>query len=552
MLADGGAHRVRVQVGALLGDDGRHHLLAPVVAAQPDDGRVRDPVDPAQRVLHLRRVHVEPARDDQLLDPVDDGDEAVLGHLHHVAGPEPAAREQHGRGLLGPLPVAGEDLRAADQQLARAAGRDVGAGVVGVDDAHLGRGERQAHRAGAPVAGDGVAQRDGRGLGHPVALDEQPAAHLLPGPDHVRGQGHRPGDAVADGGEVDPALPGGLGQARVHRRDGRQERGRAAADRGQHLVDVEAGEQHERRADLHGEGQAEREAVGVEQGQDPVDGLLAVAQAGHPRPPLRRVGAQVAVAQHRALGRARGAAGVLQQRRVLGRGPGRRRRQRPGGADQVVPVQGVGGGGGHGRPGGARRADGQAEREPLEPGQRGRHVDRDHRADRGVRDALLDGRGGDVPHHGDARAGVGELVGELGPRVQRVALDDDGPQAQDGVEGDDVLRAARHDEGDPVAGADPEAGQRRRGPVHLRGQVRVRGGRAEEVERHPAGEPPRGVLEQVDERAGGHLDVRGHALGVPVQPRPVGGARHARDPNGTAPRRRRATTRGVRPGRMAR
>src|ERR671928_110779 len=82
---------------------------SPTTAASRIPGPRFDPV------LDLGGVDVEPAGDHQLLDPVDDGHEAVVVDDHDVAGAQPAVLEQHRGGLLGPVPVAGEHLRSADQ-----------------------------------------------------------------------------------------------------------------------------------------------------------------------------------------------------------------------------------------------------------------------------------------------------------------------------------------------------------------------------------------------------------------------------------------------------
>ena len=265
----------------------------------------------------------------------------------------------------------------------------------------------------------------------------------------------------------------------------------------------------------------------MEQGEDRVDGLLAVAQTRHPRPALGGVGPQVAVAEHRALGGAGGAAGVLQERDVL---PARARvvgRERAGGPDEPVPPERRRGGGRHGGAGGAGARQRQAQREALEPGQRRREVDRDDGLHRRARLRGEHRARGLVPRDDDPGAVVGELVLELGLGVQRVVLDDDRAQAQHGVESDDVLRAVRQDERDPVPGPDAEAGQRRRRPRDLVGEVRVRRRRAVEVERHARAEPLGRLVEQVDERAGRHVDVRGDPLGVAAEPGPSRGRRHA-------------------------
>ena len=48
-------------------------------------------------------------------------------------------------------------------------------------------------------------------------------------------------------------------------------------------------------------------------------------------------------------------------------------------------------------------------------------------------------------------------------------LDDDSAQQHCAEDGDRVLRAIRHDEGNPVSGADPRLMERSRGPTHVLG-----------------------------------------------------------------------------------
>jgi hypothetical protein len=52
--------------GRPLGYDDRAHDLAPAVVGQSDHGHVRDPEQPADRGLHLRRRHGLAARSDHL------------------------------------------------------------------------------------------------------------------------------------------------------------------------------------------------------------------------------------------------------------------------------------------------------------------------------------------------------------------------------------------------------------------------------------------------------------------------------------------------------
>ena len=86
-------------------DDRRDDLLAGVVARKADDRGVLDLRMLAQRDLDLGRGDVEAARDDELLDPVDDAHEAAVVDRDDVAGAEPAVDEDL-LGLLGLAVVA--------------------------------------------------------------------------------------------------------------------------------------------------------------------------------------------------------------------------------------------------------------------------------------------------------------------------------------------------------------------------------------------------------------------------------------------------------------
>ena len=97
----------------------------------------------------------------------------------------------------------------------------------------------------------------------------------------------------------------------------------------------------------------------------------------------------------------------------------------------------------------------QAQCQALDGRERRQQVDRDNVVDLDVGRELPDGRRGLVP--GDDHAGlvVLELVAEFPGGVQRVVFHDDGAEAEYRVEGDDVLRAVRQDQGHPVAGPTP-------------------------------------------------------------------------------------------------
>ena len=122
-----------------------------------------------QQRLQLGRGDWPAAHLDELLEPVDDHHIAVAVDQAEVAGVQPAARAEHGRGGLGLVAVAPHHLGAADQQLARLAGAEVAARLR-LGHPQLGAGHDPADRArdaaGRPV---GQAGPDA-GLGKPVGL----------------------------------------------------------------------------------------------------------------------------------------------------------------------------------------------------------------------------------------------------------------------------------------------------------------------------------------------------------------------------------------------
>ena len=99
--------------------DERDADLAPALVGHADDRGVGDRRVLVQHGLDLGRVDVLAAGDDQLLQPAADPVVALVVALGDVAGQQPAVAER-GRGRLVVAPVAGEDVRAAHEQLALA------------------------------------------------------------------------------------------------------------------------------------------------------------------------------------------------------------------------------------------------------------------------------------------------------------------------------------------------------------------------------------------------------------------------------------------------
>ncbi len=110
-----------------------------------------------QHRLHLGRIDVVAAGDDQLGTPPTDRHVAVVGHRRQVPRGEPVTG-----GEGGAAPVAPAQRRAAHEELADAL-------LVHVRRGGLHAGQRQPHRARSTLALERVGQRQ-QGLGHAVAL----------------------------------------------------------------------------------------------------------------------------------------------------------------------------------------------------------------------------------------------------------------------------------------------------------------------------------------------------------------------------------------------
>ena len=267
----------------LLGQDGRDHRLVAALGGQPHDGDLLDLRHGAHGGLDLRRIDVESAGDDELLATVGDDVEAVLLLTHQVPGAQPAPGQHDRLGLLGVLPVSGEDLRAAGDQFADLTGLDLPLRVIRVDDAHIGRGVGHAQCAGAPLGGDGVAQDDGGGLGHAVALDDDSIRGLLPGlGDRLGvGGGAAHGDLAAR--QIGSCRPGARDDAVEHDGHAGEEGRGMPLPGGQDHVGAELGQHHLGGGQTHGAQERQAQSEGVEEGQDGVEGLLAgLAGLGRP------------------------------------------------------------------------------------------------------------------------------------------------------------------------------------------------------------------------------------------------------------------------------
>ena len=228
-------------------------------------------------------------------------DVAARVDVAEVARDEEAVLAELGLGLLGHPPIALEHVGAADLDHPDFALRQYGAGL-GVGDADLHARQRHADAARDPVAVIGVGGVH-VGLGHAVALEDGVAgagAELLVGLGRER---RRARDEQAHvrhqlAGEVRPRQEARVEGRHAHHR-------RRLGQQAHHVREVEARQVEQRAAGHQRDVGGDEQAVGVEDRQrvqQPVIGGEApgVAQG-------RRVGGEVAMAEHRTLRPAGGA-----------------------------------------------------------------------------------------------------------------------------------------------------------------------------------------------------------------------------------------------------
>src|SRR5665647_1191444 len=161
----------------------------------------------------------------------------------------------------------------------------------------------------------------------------------------------------------------------------------------------------------------------------------------------------------------------------------------------------------------------QPQRKTLAPGQSSREVDRQDGPHCGLPTQAVDHRCGLVPAHNDGCPAVGQLVLELGRRIQRVVLHDEGAQPQRGIEGHYVLWAVRQYQRHSVARPHTRDAQCLGSPTHLVGQLHVCRLHTEEVECDPVTETHSAGREHLGQRLSRDLDLGLHPWRVARQPR---------------------------------
>ena len=195
------AVRDQLLLGRLAGEhDECEAGLTPALVRNADDGGLRDGRMLVEDVLDLGGIDVLAAGDDHVLRPAHDPVVALLVAGGHVAGQQPPVGER-GLGRLEIAPVAGEDVRAPDDELALGDALEQLSG--------LGIAQRDVdvwiRLAGEPALAGGVLGRQAehvrRRLGQPVALNDLDAA-LLPGLEQRLGHRRTADDGAAEAREV--------------------------------------------------------------------------------------------------------------------------------------------------------------------------------------------------------------------------------------------------------------------------------------------------------------------------------------------------------------
>ena len=111
------------------------------------------------------------------------------------------------------------------------------------------------------------------------------------------------------------------------------------------------------------------------------------------------------------------------------------------------------------------------------------------------------------PSDGDARAVTLVLALQLASGGERIVFDDDGTEEHRAQDGDGVLRAVRHDEGDAVAGAHARLMEGARGQAHLLSEFLVRELACEKVDRGAPRVAGGDFQDHVRDRTVGNRDV---------------------------------------------
>src|SRR6266700_3767021 len=312
----------RERVSALAQLDEGLGCLAAVSVGNPDHDHLVHGGVGIDRLLDHLRIDVEAAGDDHVLLAVDQKEIAVTVHIADVAGQEAVADEGLG-GLLRSIPIAFGDVRSPDADFADLARAEHLGRILQRHHVHLDAGQHQPDRAGLvrPLLGMAGARR--AGLGHAPAALQLHADLALEDLCDLHRQRRAAGAAGDQRGQVASVEIGQAGDRDPHRWDAGKGGGALDLDVAHHRFDIEALMQRDQMAapDRAQENNGEREDVEQRQYADHAFDRIVALGARGPAPDVidRYRRGEVAVAEHGAFRQPGGAAGILQQRDVIGR-----------------------------------------------------------------------------------------------------------------------------------------------------------------------------------------------------------------------------------------
>ncbi len=268
------------------------------VIGNADDGRIGNRWMGQQQRLELGRRDLESLELDQLLDPIDDRQVAVLVDEADVAGMQPAVFVDRVGGCLRVVQVPLHHLRSTHPHLADAAHVLVVA-VLHVHDPAFGIRHGDAAGAGLEPAHPGDVGYRAQ-LGHSVALHHlavDPFGGLL---GELCAERCGSGENLREAGEIETVDHGVLRESKHDRRDSKQPGDLVLLNQAETLLEIEARDRHDGRSLAEEEVHQHLHAVNVEERQHcendltvlDIQGVLALDEVRH----------QVLVRQHDALG----------------------------------------------------------------------------------------------------------------------------------------------------------------------------------------------------------------------------------------------------------
>ena len=489
--------------------------LTEVIVGNADHGRLVHRRVLVKHLFQHARVHLEPAHHDHVLHAVDDEGVAVLVDVGDVARAQEAVDEHVA--VVAP-PVALHHLRPPEGQLARLAHRHHFRGVVLVHDHDVRARQRQADGARFVHAVKRVHRHHARAFRQAIALHQNGGGRLAEALLQLNRQRRAARNAQPQRVKIALLQGGRVQHRRVHGRHARQHRHLMLANGLDRLPQLKLGQHHDHAANPRRH--VENDGVGehVEKRQCAQNSLRRSARLGIDRRYLLRVDREAGVGQHRALGLARGAAGILQHRQIVVRVDLHRSRS------AVVAHQRL--------ESDVALVDDhlrllataeQAVKHALDRRQRPRQRADDKapqpRALHHFADGRIEARHVEANH--DVRLGILNLRGKLVSRVEGREIDYRPARLQDGVVGDHVLRAIRQEQAHLHALFHPQQLEPLGGMAHQVHHLAIGIGTAKKIEvgriRRLAG----GTFQQMMDRHCLELGIPGRSMTVVGQPGPL-------------------------------